>query len=171
MKIKSRIILTGFMGVGKTTVSRFLAQILQTNRLDLDWFIESNEGRKVQEIIKADGIEKFREVETENLRRLLATTDAPIVSLGGGAWIMEINRQLIKNYDCTTIWLESTFEHCWRNLSMSKKSRPLILNRQSAQNLFEERQRIYCLSDWHFIVKPHLTSYEIAHLIVEEVLG
>lgn len=170
MNTKPRIILTGFMGVGKTTISKFLAHILQTDSLDLDKFIEVNETRSIVEIIKNDGVEKFRELETLYLQKIFIP-DVPIIALGGGTWISETNRAIVKNSGYTTVWLESTFEHCWRNLSVSKQKRPLVINRRTAQNLFEERQKIYCLADWHFIVKPHFTSFDIARRIAEEVLG
>lgn len=170
MNLQTRIVLTGFMGVGKSTVARCLAHILKTERLDLDKFIEANEIRKVSDIIETDGIEKFRALETENLHKILTATAVPIVALGGGTWISEINRQLIKNHNCTTVWLESTFEHCWRNISISKQIRPLANDKNLALTLFEERQKFYCLADWHFAVKPQLTSFDIARLIAEEIL-
>lgn len=169
MNTKTHIVLTGFMGVGKTTISKFLASILQTDSIDLDKFIEVKEARSIVEMIKNDGVERFRELETEYLREIFATTDVPIVALGGGTWISETNRAIVTDSGYTTVWLESTFDHCWRNLSVSKQNRPLAINRHTALNLFEERQGIYCLADWHFIVKPHFTLYDVARLIAEEV--
>jgi shikimate kinase len=84
---------------------------------------------------------------------------------------MPPNRQLIKSHNCTTIWLESTFEHCWRNITVSKYKRPLAKNKLLAETLFLERQKFYCLADWHFIVEPQLTSFEVARRIAEEVCG
>ncbi|MGI8468731.1 MAG: shikimate kinase [Pyrinomonadaceae bacterium] len=171
MNIEPRIVLTGFMGVGKTTISKQLAYFLRTESLDLDRFIEIKEARSIVEIIENDGVEKFREKETVYLREIFDTTTAPVIALGGGTWISNTNRSIVKDSGYTTVWLESTFEHCWRNLSTSKQKRPLAISRNSAWNLFEERQGIYCLADWHFIVKPHFTSYDIARRIAEEVLG
>ena len=170
METEIRIVLTGFMGVGKTTISKYLAHVLQTKSIDLDRFIEVNETRSVVEIIKTDGVERFREMETDYLRKIFIPA-VPIIALGGGTWISETNRAIVKDSGYTTVWLESTFEHCWRNLSVSKQGRPLAINRHTARNLFEERQKIYCLADWHFIVKPHFTSFDIARLIAEEVLA
>ena len=167
---KTRIVLTGFMGVGKSTVAKCLSYILQTEKIDLDRFLEAKEGRTIPEIVSQDGLEIFRDLETKYLQTILAETDSQIISLGGGAWITEKNRVLIKNHKCMTIWLESTFEHCWRNISISKQERPLVKDRISVQKLFEERQKVYCLADWHFVVKPELTSFEIAKFIAEEIL-
>lgn len=165
-----RIVLTGFMGVGKSTVARYLSYILETEKVDLDRFIETSEGRTIPQIIEQDGEPKFRSIETLHLQKVLAETDSRIIALGGGAWVSEQNRKLIKSHDCVTVWLESTFEHCWRNISCSKQERPLIKDRIFVERLFEERRKIYCLADWHLIVKPELTSFDIAKTIVEEIL-
>lgn len=157
------------MGVGKSTVAKCLAYLLNCEKLDLDKVIEEAQARPIVEIINGEGIDRFREIETENLRRILAETDVRIIALGGGAWTVEENRALIKRYGCTTVWLESTFEHCWRNITSSKQERPLARDRRLAEKLFVERQRLYCLADWHFIVEPQFTSFETAKRIAEEI--
>jgi len=168
MDHEKRIILTGFMGVGKSTVAKHLAHLLECERVDLDAEIVQSEHRTIAEIIEQEGIEKFRRIETENLKKILET-GATIVALGGGAWTIEENRRLIKSRDYTTVWLESSFEHCWLNISASKRVRPLARNKSDALRLFEERQRVYCLADWHFIIKPELNSFEVAKRIAEEI--
>lgn len=170
MKNCSRVVLTGFMGVGKSTVAKCLASLLEAERVDLDHFIENQENKSVSEIIETAGIEHFRFLETDYLRKILNNPQLKIIALGGGAWITEQNRRMIKDFNCISVWLESTFEHCWRNISCSKQERPLAKDKKSVQKLFEERQKIYCLADWHLIVKPELTSYDIAKLIAEEIL-
>jgi shikimate kinase len=168
MKHEQRIILTGFMGVGKTTVAKHLAHLLECERLDLDALIAESEHRTIAEIIEQEGIEKFRQIETANLQRILES-NAKVIALGGGAWTVEENRRLIKSRGFTTVWLESSFEHCWLNISASKRVRPLARNKTDARRLFEERQKVYCLADWHFIIKPELNSFEVARRIAEEI--
>ena len=168
MNNEKRIILTGFMGVGKSTVARHLSYLLKCEKLDLDTVIEGIEKRAIADIINGDGEVRFREIETENLRRILQT-DTRIIALGGGAWVTAENRKIIKETNCTVIWLESNFEHCWQNIKFSKRTRPIAKNKRHAQKLFEERQKFYCLADWHFIVRPELNSFELAKKIVEEV--
>ncbi len=164
-----RIVLTGFMGVGKSTVARYLSFILKCERVDLDAIIEEREKRTIAEIIKDEGETRFRKIEAENLRKILFESEAKIIALGGGAWTMKENRELIKQQNLVTIWLESTFEHCWRNIRLSVRERPLAKNKRLTHELFNEREKVYCLADWHFIVKPDLTSFEIAKKIAEEV--
>jgi shikimate kinase len=164
-----RIALTGFMGVGKSSVSRHLAHILRCQRVDLDHFIEVHEGRKIASIIDQEGIDHYRNKETAYLERCLDETSAAILSLGGGTFTLAANRQMLKDRGFTSVWLESTFEHCWRNIAFSRKDRPLARNKQSARRLFEERQRVYCLADWHFIVRPDFTSFDVAKRIADEM--
>jgi shikimate kinase len=152
-----RIVLTGFMGVGKSTVAKCLSIILKSQKIDLDDFIEETEPI-------------FRQIETNALHKIFEETNVQIISLGGGTWTLERNRELIRKNGCTVVWLESTFEHCWRNIVTSKyRQRPLAKNRQMAEKLFADRQKIYCLSDWHFVVKAELTSFAIAKQIAEEI--
>ena len=159
------------MGVGKSTVARHLAYILDCEKIDLDSLIEESEQRTIAEIIGGDGEARFRKIETENLRKIVFNSEAKIVALGGGAWTIAENRELIKQNNFITVWLESTFEHCWRNIRLSKRTRPLANNKTKAGELFAEREKVYCLADWHFIVKPDLTSFEIAKKIAEEVFS
>ena len=166
-----KVVLTGFMGVGKSSVARHLSWMLGTERIDLDYFIEAEENRLIAEILNAVGERRFREIETECLYKILSQSDARIIALGGGAWTIEENRKMIKNHNCTTVWLESSFEHCWFNIRKSKKERPLAQNKKQAQKLFETRQKVYCLADWHFIIKPEFTSYEVAKRIAEEIFS
>jgi len=170
MKVDVRLALTGFMGVGKTSVASHLEQITGCRRFDLDTLIEESTGKKIAEIIDADGIDAFRQVETEALKKVLERSQGCILSLGGGTWTVAANRESIGKSGFTSIWLESSFDHCWFNIKFSRKERPLARDKEKARALFDERQRIYCLADWHFLVKPGFNSYDIAHQIAEQVL-
>lgn len=171
MKLDTRIALTGFMGVGKSSVARHLANVLRCRRVDLDLFIEDHERRKIAEIIDTDGLDRYRQIETKNLARFLDESDARILSLGGGTWTIPENRELLKQHGFTSVWLESTFEHCWLNISFSRKDRPLARDKQSARKLFEERQTVYCLADWHFIVRSGFTSFDVARKIADDIFS
>ncbi|MEO8042469.1 MAG: shikimate kinase [Acidobacteriota bacterium] len=167
----TRVALTGFMGVGKSSVARHLSLMLNCERVDLDSFIEEHEGRKIHDIINDNGLPFYRQVETRNLRRVLAETNAQILSLGGGTWTEEENRKILKKQGLTSVWLESSFQHCWRNIRMSKKERPLARDKTAARALFDERQKLYALANWHFIIKPEFNSYDIARQIAEEIFS
>lgn len=138
-------------------------------KVDLDQALESFEKRAVAEIIDELGIQEFRRIETSALARVLADPGVRILSLGGGTWTMLENRELIRESGFTSVWLESTFEHCWLNIAFSRKQRPLARSKEDARRLFEERQKDYCLADWHFIIKPDQTSHGVALQIYEEI--
>jgi shikimate kinase len=171
MNDKKRVALTGFMGVGKSSVARHLAHLLHCRRIDLDFYTEECEGRKIAEIIDAEGIDRYREIETLSLERLLIESHERILSLGGGTWTVGRNRELLKQHDFTTVWLESDFEHCWLNITHSRKDRPLARNKQKALQLFNERQKVYCLADWHFVIRKGYTSYDLARQIADSVFA
>jgi shikimate kinase len=171
MEQNIKIALTGFMGVGKSSVARHLASMLGCRPVDLDLLIEAAEQKRIAEIIDGGTIEGFREIETAKLREALDDPDCRILSLGGGTWTIPENRELIKERGLVTVWLETTFEHCWFNIVKSKKVRPLARNKGAAHKLFNERQKLYCLADWHFIIRPDATSYDVAQQILEEVFG
>ncbi|MBA2380305.1 MAG: AAA family ATPase, partial [Blastocatellia bacterium] len=166
---KRSVAITGFMGVGKSSVARHLANMLGCERIDLDVVIEKSQKRKIADIIESDGLDAYRQIESENLARILENNDCTVLSLGGGTWTVDSNRDLINAHGLTSIWLESTFEHCWKNIRHSWKERPLARDKNAALKLFEERQGIYCLADWHFVVKPEHTSWDIARSIAEEL--
>ncbi len=171
MRKDTRIALTGFMGVGKSSVARHLAHVLKCRWIDLDRVIEENAGRIVADIIDQDGIDFYRTLEAQNLERVLNDTDSNILSLGGGTWTVPANRELIKGNGFTSVWLESSFEHCWLNITYSRKDRPLARDKTATRKLFEDRQKVYCLADWHFIVRADYTSYQVAKQIADEIFS
>jgi shikimate kinase len=171
MNTDTRIALTGFMGVGKSSVARHLAGMVHCQRIDLDAFIEQHANKKIAQIIDQQGLPKYRTLETESLRRVLTETKARILSLGGGTWTVPENRELLKQHGYTSVWLEATFDHCWLNISFSRKDRPLARDKVAARQLFDQRQRVYCLADWHFVVRAGQTSLDVARQIAEEVFS
>lgn len=90
------IILTGFMGVGKTSVGTRLANDLGYAFVDTDLLIESDQKITITEIFSTFGEPYFREVETRIIRQVLSR-DRQIVSTGGGAVIRDVNREAFKN--------------------------------------------------------------------------
>jgi len=159
------------MGVGKSSVARHVAHIIRAKRVDLDAVVEDSERRTIAEIIDADGEAAFREIESRALAEVLARPDLRVLSLGGGTWTIERNREMIRRSGLTSVWLEATFEHCWLNIAFSRKDRPLARNKARARQLFEQRQKDYSLAEWHFIVRSDSNSYEVAKQIVEEIFS
>jgi len=167
---EQRIVFTGFMGVGKSTVARHLGFLLKTKRIDLDRFIEEKEKRTIKDIVEQEGEAFFRKMENEALKAALSSNGARIISLGGGTWTFDRNRKMIRDKKCLTVWLNAPFEHCWRNIQRSKNKRPLLQNKDNARRLYEDRQKLYCLADWHFVIQPDQSSLDVARQILEEIL-
>lgn len=143
------IVITGFMGSGKTKIARELARHLELSMIDLDDAITAREGKSAAQLIVEDGEPHFRAIESEVLRELLKSGTAGIIALGGGAWIQETNRNVINGYNCKTVWLDTPFDVCWERISASSEARPLGKTRDQALALYEQRRPIYQLAAIH----------------------
>ncbi len=144
-----RIILTGFMCAGKTTVAHALARRLGCRSIDLDEFIAAREGRSISAIISEVGEQHFREIETRALRDALADKAARVIALGGGAWTLERNRAILAQHDCLTVWLDAPFELCWQRIMNDSRLRPLARDKEQTRTLYEDRMDSYALATLH----------------------
>ena len=147
-----RVVITGFMGAGKTAVARGLARLLACDALDLDEFITEREGRGPRALIDEGGEAAFREIESRALRAALEEGGACAVALGGGAWASGRNRAAIKAaQDCFTVWLDAPFDLCWERIGILSAvdggERPLARERERALSLYDERRALYGLAD------------------------
>ena len=115
------IVITGFMGCGKSKVARELGRRRDAVMVDLDEWITARVGRNPAEIITGDGERAFREIETNALREVLERRGAGVIAPGGGAWIEQANRELIDQYGCTSIWLDTPLEICWERIAASEE--------------------------------------------------
>jgi shikimate kinase len=104
-----RLVLTGFMGAGKTTVGRLLAARLGWEFLDLDAYIESRAGLTVPSIFATHGERRFRRLESAALASALGR-ERLVLALGGGAPEVLTNRLLLEQTPATaTIFLDAPF--------------------------------------------------------------
>ena len=168
MKLAGPIVITGFMGCGKTEVARALAQRFDLTLVDLDQQIAEQHGRTAAQLIVEEGEPAFREIETQTLRELLAANAARVIALGGGAWITAANRELIEQHHGVTVWLDTPFDLCWQRIETSPQDRPLGRTRAQAEQLYRERRAVYQLAAIHLPVLAHETTAElVAHLEVD----
>lgn len=161
-----RIVVTGFMAAGKTTVARALAARLGCASADTDELITAREGRSIRAIIDEDGEARFRQIETSTLRAVLDDNAARIIALGGGAWTLAENRSLIARYDCLTVWLDAPFELCWQRIADADDARPLARDRTRARELYEARRASYELASHRVAVGEELSADDVAAEIV-----
>lgn len=159
------IVITGFMGAGKTTVATALAERLGCRMIDLDRFLAEREGRTAQVIIDEDGEPRFREIETEALRDALKT-DVGVIALGGGTWTVERNRVLIGEQTLNTIWLDAPFELCWRRIESAVHTRPLARDPVKARALYDVRSADYGRASLRLNVDDQMSARTIAEEIV-----
>src|SRR5262245_26389873 len=101
------IVITGFMGCGKSKVARELALRRNVAMVDLDEWITTTTGRNPAQLIDEEGEAAFREIESNALRALLQAGEAGVLALGGGAWIEKVNRDLIHQFSGISIWLDT----------------------------------------------------------------
>jgi shikimate kinase len=148
------IVITGFMGCGKSEVARRLALRLHVPAIDLDHEIAKRTGRTAAQLILEEGEAVFREIETNTLREVLEGGIA-IVALGGGAWISKTNREQISQHGGVSVWLDTPFELCWQRIQASAEDRPLGRNREQAEQLYGLRQPVYQLATIRVPVTAH----------------
>ena len=164
-----RIVIVGFMGCGKTTVARALAERLNCEMIDLDSFITEGEGQSPAEIIQTKSESEFREVETRALRDVLEENKARVIALGGGAWTIEANRELVNKHGCLSVWLDAPFELCWQRIkSGGNEARPLAPDRETARKLYDDRRASYELASRRIGVGEADTAEIVANRILTE---
>ena len=149
MKLERPIVITGFMGCGKSKIARALARRFEVSVIDLDDVITARQGRTPAQLITEEGEPAFREIESNTLRETLKTMPVGVIALGGGAWIEETNRDLIEQRGCLSVWLDVPFEVCWGRIKASEEDRPLGRTRAQALKLYERRKPIYQLASIH----------------------
>ena len=119
-----RVVLIGFMGAGKTSVGKKLAQELGWRFVDLDDVIESRSQNSVSEIFATAGEKRFRELETEALDFLLGQSNEDMVlALGGGAFVQPANRALLDRAAAATVLLQAPVEELHRRCRLDGRER------------------------------------------------
>ena len=137
------IALVGLMGVGKTTVGRRLAKMLELPFYDSDEQIEQASGRTVAGYFRDHGEEAFRAGERRVIARLL-NGEPLILATGGGAFIPDDTRKILQD-KALTVFLKGEFETLFARVS-KKDTRPLLQvddPRSVYKSLMESRYPVY----------------------------
>ncbi len=165
------VILEGFMGSGKTTVSEILADKLDLELLDTDEAIEEAEGITINEIFAQYGEEAFRCMETDLLDMIVSEhLGEMVVSLGGGLPLREENRELLKKAG-KVIFLRTTPETVYSRLE-GDNTRPLLQGadpKAKIKELLESRREKYEAAADMIVDTDGKTPEEIANEIIEEL--
>jgi shikimate kinase len=164
-----RIVLTGFMGSGKTSVGGVLAERLGWRFLDLDAEIEQRDGRSVPQVFAESGEAHFRHLETAALAGLLGQRRV-VVALGGGAPEELGNRLLLEQTPRTAVVylsapLETLLDRCTRDDARSGAAgRPLLAE---AETRFAARRHLYERIAGHHVETAERSVEEAADAILE----
>jgi shikimate kinase len=145
--------LVGFMGCGKSTVGKIVAEELGWNFIDLDDRIEKAAGAAISSLFESRGEAAFREIEREHLREVVRAVERgvpSVVSLGGGAFADEQNFQLLEN-NGVTIWLDCPLEILEHRVAR-QSHRPLARDREQFRELYEKRRPAYARADYRIEV-------------------
>ncbi len=141
------VILTGFMGTGKSSVGRLLASRLNFTFCDLDAVIVAQEGKSINSIFSSMGECYFRTVESSVLQHVLQHS-SQVVSTGGGAVIKKENRDLMRRCG-RVINLVASPDTILRRLQ-DDDERPLLRDSktlQQIQKLLMDRESFYSEAD------------------------
>lgn len=164
---KSNIFLIGFMGTGKTTVSRNLAELTGYEEVDTDASIVRRQGRSIAEIFKTEGEQAFREMETGLLRELGAEKHK-IISCGGGMALRQENVVLMQEQGVVVL-LTAEPETVFARVR-DDDGRPVLngnMNVAYIQELMEKRMPYYQAAGEVAVATDARSPREIAQHIKE----
>ena len=141
--MKKNLVLTGMMGVGKSTIGKRLAKSLKLKFVDVDKAIEEKEKNTVSEIFNNKGESYFRKIEKKITLEVLKKSEL-VIALGGGAFINSSIRKEVLN-SCTSIWLDLNVKSILLRLKNVNK-RPLLNQNnleKTLNKIYLDRKRIY----------------------------
>jgi len=169
MKKSQNIYLIGFMGVGKTTISKQIQQLLEWDEIDTDKFIVKKKKMPITEIFEQYGEAYFRKLET-NILKDIAKMRELIVSCGGGMPLKEENRKIMKKSG-TVILLSASPETIYEHVKKGKE-RPLLngtMDLEYIESLMKKREKDYQAAKDIEIWTDYLSPEQVAQKIIENI--
>jgi shikimate kinase len=149
------VFLVGFMGAGKSSVGRILAQQLNWLFEDLDDRIVQREGRSVPQIFRDSGEEAFRQAEHMALRQVLEDFGngvARVIALGGGAFAQPTNAALLRGAGVPIVFLDASVNELWRRCCTQANEtgveRPLLQAEDQFRRLYQTRRKSYAAASF-----------------------
>lgn len=159
--------LIGFMGAGKTSVGRLVAEQLHFDYLDTDELIQSRTGRPIVEIFSTDGEAAFRKMEQELVGELAARTKT-VIATGGGLPMNPQNLVSLKTH-ALVVCLWASPEKIWERVK-NQTHRPLLHDadpQKKIRELLAAREPFYRQAD--VLLNTELRSVrEVAQQVVHQ---
>lgn len=165
---KQNIVLTGFMGTGKSTLGRLLARRLSYEFIDTDCEIEKRADKTVAEIFRQQGESAFRQMERDLVREL-AQKEGLVISTGGGLVMNPTNVEaLIENSHI--ICLTASPDEILERMSGQPSTRPLLKEadpRKKIIQLLEQRSSVYAQFDQ--LATSGKSPEELVNIVLERL--
>ncbi len=173
-----KIVLIGYMGSGKTSVGKVLAEELHIPFRDLDFEIEKTEAKSIAEIFQEKGEIYFRKLENRTVEFLLSEKDDFVLATGGGTPCYANSLSLmLDSPDTLTVYLKTSITNLSNRLFREKENRPLISHLKSEPEM-KEFIGIHLFERSHFYNQAGLiidtkedSPNTIAKRILEELRG
>lgn len=167
------ISLVGYMGSGKSHISKILSEKINFKLIDLDKEISRRNKLTIPEIFEKKGEIYFRKLERETLEELLATEENLVLSLGGGTPVYYNNMEIV-NLNSKSVFLRASIQTLSERISKQKEKRPIIAN-ISDENLSEfiakhlfERNEFYSKAQFNIITDSREPE-DIVNEIIEKL--
>ena len=167
--MNKNLVLTGMMGVGKSTIGRLIAKRLEMKFIDVDKVIENKEQKSIKQIFDDNGENYFRKLE-EKITLKILKTNKTVVALGGGAFLNKEVRSKVLG-SCVSVWLKVSLDKLIRRYNKNNK-RPLLNKKKldtDVKKIYQARKKIYSLANFKIncdnidktkVVKKILNFYE-----------
>lgn len=169
MNAPKSIVLIGMMGAGKSSVGRVLQRRTGLGRIDTDELIAAEFGMSIAEIFERHGEDKFRNSETEIIRKL--APDRPtIITTGGGVVVRRENIELLKKLGAV-FWLTADEGTLFERASR-RNERPLLRNqnpREAFAELLRQREDLYATAADFRIETARKSHDEVADAILSKL--
>jgi shikimate kinase len=161
-----RLVLTGFMGAGKSTIGRILASRLGWTFLDLDTHLEQRTGATIPQLFERHGEARFRRLESTALASALGYSST-VLALGGGTPEGLTNRLLLEQTPATlTIFLDAPFPVLFDRCMLQGIARPVLEDPDAAQLRFATRHPLYLRLAHHTIDTAAISPEETVDLLI-----
>jgi shikimate kinase len=149
LKSAPGVYLAGFMGSGKTTIARLLADRLGWDFIDLDAEIEAAQQTTIAQLFETRGEPEFRRIETETLKIVMRKIERgmpSVIALGGGSFVQPVNAQMLAGHGIS-VWLDCPFEILEARIA-NGESRPLARDPELFRKLYDDRRAAYGLATY-----------------------